>query len=266
MNITKQLTLVNYSKGDGQGNPKKNEYIVIHYVGAVSTAKNNADYFRSINRGASAHYFVDEKDIYQVVRDEDSAWHCGASKYYCGCRNKNSLSIEMCCYMNKGKLDIKEEVVNKAIQLTKELMNTYNIPVENVVRHYDVTHKNCPAPFVEDNKRWVQFKKDLVSSVHTCENTSKTNEEIAIEAINGLWGNGEARKQKLTKAGYDYTTIQNIVNNLLNPYSKKSVTQLAEEVIDGKWGNGSERKKKLTAAGYCYADVQAEVNRILLKG
>lgn len=41
---------------------------------------------------------------------------------------------------------------------------------------------------------------------------TKTNDEIANEVIQGLWGNGALRQIKLTQAGYDYTTIQNIVN------------------------------------------------------
>lgn len=72
MKITDYLTTRNYTKGHN----RKIQYIVIHFVGAVSTAKNNAIYFRSTYRGASAHYFVDEKDIYRVVKDTDTAWHC----------------------------------------------------------------------------------------------------------------------------------------------------------------------------------------------
>ena len=40
-------------------------------------------------------------------------------------------------------------------------MQKYNIPIENVIRHYDVTHKNCPAPFVENTKAWDNFKNML---------------------------------------------------------------------------------------------------------
>lgn len=157
MNIIDEITNVNYSKG----NNRTIKYIVVHYVGAVSTAKNNADYFKNANRQASAHYFVDENDIYRVVRDEDIAWHVGANTYYNGCRNSNSIGVEMCCYNNNGTIDISETVVNRTIELVKELMAKYNIPVENVVRHYDVTHKNCPAPFVSNINRWNDFKNKL---------------------------------------------------------------------------------------------------------
>ena len=43
----------------------------------------------------------------------------------------------------------------------------------------------------------------------------KTNEEIAREVIQGKWGNGANRKKKLTEAGYDYKTIQNLVNKMV---------------------------------------------------
>lgn len=161
MEIKTKLTIVNRSIM----NNKQNKYIVIHYVGAVSTAKANAEYFYAVNRRASAHYFVDENEIYQVVKESDSAWHCGTTgKYYNNCRNSNSIGIEMCCFNNNGTLDISEKVINNTVELTKQLMSKYNIPVENVIRHYDVTHKCCPAPFVNNPNRWNDFKSRLVSS------------------------------------------------------------------------------------------------------
>ena len=42
----------------------------------------------------------------------------------------------------------------------------------------------------------------------------KTNEEIAKEVIKGLWGNGAARKKRLTDAGYNYSVIQTLVNKM----------------------------------------------------
>ena len=61
--INRKITLVNFN--DRNTNPK---YIVIHYVGAVSTAKNNANYFYNAYRGASAHYFVDENEIWVSIK------------------------------------------------------------------------------------------------------------------------------------------------------------------------------------------------------
>lgn len=142
---------------------KKNEYIVIHYVGAVSSAYNNAKYFEKTYRGSSAHYFVDDKEIYQIVKEGDASWHCGANSYkHKKCRNNNSIGIEMCCYKNsKGQLDVSEKVIEATAELTRQLMAKYGITEDRVIRHYDVTGKNCPAPMVSSKARWDAFKAKL---------------------------------------------------------------------------------------------------------
>lgn len=92
--------------------------------------------------------------------------------------------------------------------------------------------------------------------------TKKTDSQIALEVIDGKWGNGSARKQSLTKAGYDYNKIQKLVNQMLTK-PVKSDRDLALEVIDGKWGNGEERKRRLTDSGYDYSAIQKLVNEML---
>ena len=97
--------------------------------------------------------------------------------------------------------------------------------------------------------------------------TTKTVEQLAQEVIQGLWGNGDDRKTKLTNAGYNYSKVQSKVNELLSGKStttvKKTVEELAKEVISGKWGNGDARKKALTDAGYDYSAVQSRVNQLM---
>lgn len=160
MTINRKISLINFSDLN-----RKNEnikFIILHYVGAVSTAKNNAEYFYDKYRGASAHYFVDDKEIWQVVEDNDASWAIGADKYYTDARNSNSISVEMCCYtMTNGNINVAKEVEEKAVELVKMLMKKYNIDVNHVIRHYDATRKNCPAPFVKDEERWENFKKKL---------------------------------------------------------------------------------------------------------
>lgn len=97
----------------------------------------------------------------------------------------------------------------------------------------------------------------------------KSNETIAQEVINGAWGNGHVRRDRLTAAGYNYDVIQDIVNRKLgygstSASNKKSNETIANEVIRGDWGNGQDRKNRLTAAGYDYSAIQAIVNRKLL--
>ena len=92
--------------------------------------------------------------------------------------------------------------------------------------------------------------------------SKKSNETIANEVIAGKWGNGNDRKTRLQNAGYDYNTIQSIVNQKLGA-SKKSNETIANEVVAGKWGNGNDRKTKLTNAGYNYEEIQKLVNQKL---
>lgn len=90
----------------------------------------------------------------------------------------------------------------------------------------------------------------------------KTIAQLAQEVLDGKWGNGDERKRKLTAAGYDYSKVQNKVNELC---AKRSVDEIAKEVIAGKWGNGEARKTAIANAGYDYNAVQKRVNE-LLKG
>lgn len=158
LKIQKKLTLINRTIVQN----RRKQWIVIHYVGAVSSAKANAEYFYDKDRQASAHYFVDEKEIWQIVDDSNIAWHCGANKYYNDCRNGNSIGIEMCCKKDEdGKLYIDNQTIQNTIELVQMLMKQYGIDIEHVVRHYDVTHKVCPAPFVENESLWVDFKRRI---------------------------------------------------------------------------------------------------------
>jgi N-acetylmuramoyl-L-alanine amidase len=179
MEIIKNLTTQNFNSGT----VSRIKYIVVHYTGNNGdTALGNTNYFKTY-RGASAHYFVDESSVYQSIEDKNIAWHCGANTYYHNeCRNHNSIGVEMCSYINdKGKYAFKEKTVNNALQLIKELMEKYNVPIENIVRHYDVTHKVCPAPYVNDSKAWTSFKKKLAEKI---QEDDEMIEQITVN-ING---------------------------------------------------------------------------------
>lgn len=61
-------------------------------------------------------------------------------------------------------------------------------------------------------------------------NNKKSNEEIADEVIEGLWENGEARKTKLTNAGYDYEVIQEIVNSRYKTSQKTYIVKKGDNL------------------------------------
>lgn len=157
--ITKKITKYNHREDNTTGDI---EYIVIHDTGNVTDSdEGNANYFSQDGRNASAHYFVDDNSITQVVEDKDIAWHVGdgAGKY--GITNKNSLGVEM-CKVNGTVTPLTEA---NTIGLVKTLMQKYNIGVNNVVRHYDASRKNCPSSFSANNwSRWIAFKSKLGST------------------------------------------------------------------------------------------------------
>lgn len=92
---------------------------------------------------------------------------------------------------------------------------------------------------------------------------NKSIEAIAQEVIDGKWGTGDTRKNKLAAAGYNYTEVQAKVNAMLKGNSFKSIDTIAREVIAGKWSTGKTRKDMLEAAGYNYNAVQKRVNELL---
>lgn len=186
MEINKLLTPYNHNAGDID----RIKYIVIHYVGDTGGAKANCEYYAGGNRGASAHYYVGFKgEIWQSVEDKDIAWHCGGKKYpntkggtYHGiCTNANSIGIEMCVRNKGSNADtskdwyFEEATVTAAIELTKELMNKYNIPIDHVIRHYDVVGKICPNPYVYNTGKytWKAFKAALAETPNYTEGWQK---------------------------------------------------------------------------------------------
>lgn len=140
-------------------------YIVMHYTANNGdTAKNNCDYYHRVGGlQASAHYFCDEHGAMQSVRECDTAWHCGARAYWHPeCRNANSIGIEMCSRKRAdGSYYIKPETVANAAALAREIMQRYGIDTDHVLRHYDVTGKRCPMPWVDDPAQWTAFKDML---------------------------------------------------------------------------------------------------------
>lgn len=178
--INKLISKFNHNKGD----VSRIKYIVIHYVGALGGAKANCQYYAGGNRNASAHYFVGfDGEIWQSVEDANIAWHCGASSYKHGeCRNANSIGIEMCVRKkntaNLGATDkdwyFEDATVEAAAELTRYLMDKYGVSASHVIRHYDVTGKICPNPYVYNTTghTWDEFKRKISGSAASSSTTT----------------------------------------------------------------------------------------------
>lgn len=158
------------------------------------------------------------------------------------------------------------DAVDKLIHTTDGLAYAtdpnYISKVVSIIEKYNLTEwdaKRCvasnPGYFVFDENGRI---------VGSATSSTKTVDELAREVIQGKWGNGADRKNRLTKAGYDYRTVQARVNEMLRPQpQRKSIDEIAREVIAGKWGNNPERKRRLESAGYDYSAVQKRVNQLM---
>lgn len=143
-------------------------FVVVHYTaGTKDTASGNGNYFAKNITKSSAHYFVDGKEIVQSVPDDVVAWHCGGKKLAQGgslhgvCTNSNSIGVELC--NQDGRADYKPngKTIENAVELVQTLMSKYGIPKENVVRHFDVTGKKCPAYWVDEETWRTEFLSKL---------------------------------------------------------------------------------------------------------
>lgn len=162
INKTKKCNTSNYTKLSS----RSVSYLVFHYTGNIKdTASANANYFMThSNVGASAHYFVDDTSIWQSVDINNRAWHCGTNKtyYHSDCRNNNSIAIEMCC--TAGNYKIGNKAKENAAQLGAALCKYLGITDVDkyVLRHYDITYKNCPAQMAGlNNAEWISFKNRI---------------------------------------------------------------------------------------------------------
>ena len=273
--INRMISKYNFNSGS----ISRVRYIVVHYVGALGGAKENCAYYGGGSRGASAHYFVGfAGEIWQCVEDKDIAWHCGAGSYrHPECRNANSIGIEMCVRkkstetMNATDKDwyFEKATVQSAAELTRYLMKKYTVQAERVIRHYDVTGKICPNPYVYNTGTytWDAFKK-AISGQNTQPQTTGTqasafsglSEKQAAEKLLGICApiakkNGllpsVATAQCILESGYCRTELAQKANNICGMKCSLSGNTWSGTAWDGK-SSVKIRTAEQDAAGNTY--------------
>ena len=110
----------------------------------------------------------------------------------------------------------------------------------------------------------VQDRVNAILNDETPGNSASSDlDSVAQEVLQGLWGNGQERFDKLENAGYDAQAVQDKVNSLLGGGNTVDLNTIANEVVQGLWGNGQERYDNLSSAGYDAQAVQNRVNELL---
>ena len=151
------------------------QYIVVHWVANPgSSALGNRNYFNNLanthSTSASSHYIVGlNGEIIRCIPENEVAFHSGSYSM-----NRKSIGIENCHPDWNGQFN--SNTYNSLVELCADICKRYNLSVNNIIRHYDVTGKNCPKYYVENQDAWTQFKKDVAN---------KIGQEIVIEKVEG---------------------------------------------------------------------------------
>ena len=162
--IDEQLLTVNEYSRPGT-KTESIDYVVIHYLGnPKTTAQQNHDYFESLkdlqDEYMSANFIVGiEGEIIECVPPREVAYASNSMNDY-------SISIENCHLDDTGRFT--EETYNSLVHLTAYLVEEYGLDRENIIRHYDVTGKECPLYYVENEDKWEEFKDDVMNYIAEC--------------------------------------------------------------------------------------------------
>lgn len=163
--IDVELLTVNPYSRPGKETGKINGIVVHYTANSGSSAKANRDYFESLKdthkTKTSSNFIIGiEGEIIQCV----PTWEVA---YASNDRNKDTVSIECCHPDDSGKFT--KDTYRSLVQLTAWLCMKFDLNENDVIRHYDVTGKNCPKYFVEDEKAWEGFKEDVSNALANTE-------------------------------------------------------------------------------------------------
>lgn len=240
--------------------------IVMHWTANKGgTANNHFRYFNNLKGTyASAHFFVDKEEAICIIPLDEMAYHANDNQKYNADgsawrgveellpnANELSIGIEM-CVEEDGSLH--PEMLKKATLVALELCKRFKLdPLKDIVRHHDVTHKNCPAHWVKDPMQFDKFKKDVDKLLHP----PKPKPPVAKPKVvlpKGVFKRGHK--------GNEVKQIQEALNKL----------GFKCGVADGKFGAKTEEalkkfqiKYKLIADGVYGAKTKVKIEELLNK-
>lgn len=278
------------------------DFVVIHNDAGSMTPEQYVNWLRNRDKSLGiAHYYCNRNSIARVIDTFNIGYHTG--DWWSNCR---SIGYEVCESMKVSDEEFLKNEDMTLMQATEDLIY-YGLPINtNTVRlHHEFVPTTCPHRSMELHGNSTESVKNYfvsrmqyfatlgktveemlgqVSEAPSVQETAspakasvdtsaqgKSNETVAQEVLQGLWGNGQERFDNLTNAGYDADQIQDLVNRMLNGESTSNnasadLDSVAQEVLQGLWGNGQERYDSLKNAGYDAEAVQERVNSILSGG
>jgi len=133
--------------------------ITVHYVGNPSTtAAQNRSYFERLSSGrdetyASSHFIIGlDGEIIQCIPLDEVAYATIG-------RNGDTISIECCHPDDDGEFN--DATYASLLRLVEWLCGEYGLDSGDLLRHYDVTGKECPRYYVRNPDAWERFLTDM---------------------------------------------------------------------------------------------------------
>ncbi len=212
MNIEERLlTISHYCRsGERQNGIQK---IVVHWVGnAGSSALGNRNYFNSLatshKTSASSHYIIGlNGEVIRCIPENEVAFHSGSYSM-----NRKSIGIETCHPDWNGKF--ADSTYNSLVELCADICRRYNLTVNHIIRHYDVTGKDCPRYYVQNPNEWVKFKNDVAKKL------GQATVSVAVEEMKGSDEPVKRYKNGSTKETiYADTGLTKVIGSL-SPYEE----------------------------------------------
>jgi N-acetylmuramoyl-L-alanine amidase CwlA len=151
--------------------------IALHWVENPGTsAEFNRLYFEGRKDGmsgyGSAHYIIDDTETVRCIPEDEMAYHVGGVQEYTAMAkqrwapypNARLLGIELCHPDWTGKFS--DPVLAQAVELCADICKRYRLkPLEDIVRHFDVTGKECPRWWVANPHQFMGFKVEVARAV-----------------------------------------------------------------------------------------------------
>ena len=229
--------------------------IIVHYTANNgATANNHYNYFNNLKgRYASAHIFVDKKEALCIIQLNEIAYHANdiqkrvSGQPYRGVpellpnANFLSLGVEMCLESDGS---FHKDTVARTEDVCVDLCKKFGLdPVKDIVRHYDVTAKICPAPWVNKPQEFTNFKnrvKNKLQGTSTSPQAPKPTQKPSVKtykvvkSINGYINAIDAKNKKNKK-----TTVKKGTYHVFKE-SQGMINVASKQGVAGSWINPSE--------------------------
>lgn len=210
------------------------------------------------SRYAGAHIFVDRDSALLDIPLNEVAYHANEKQskiakfiatspaYKGGNANLTTIGIEMCVEKDGT---IHPDTVTRTVSIVSELCKMFKLTTDDVYRHYDITSKNCPAPWVSNGQLFLDFKNRVgdtlnnpIAPVSTSKGAINKGSVVTVKTTATQYETGQTISTHVK--GGKYTVLQ--VKDVSKSFSKKAYLLsgilswvLEQDIVESGVNNGA---------------------------